>query len=63
MFQIFIGLALLVLIAIPVFILMLVLYQNLLESMKPKVKHKPVRSKSYYTDLDELAPQQLRVVK
>ena len=63
MFQIFIGIALLGLIAIPILISILVLYQNLLENVKPKAKQKPVRAKSYYTDSNELVPAKLRIVK
>lgn len=63
MFKIFIGIAFLGLIAIPVLILILGLRQNLIETIKPKVKKKPVRAKSYYEDSDELAPPKLRIVK
>jgi len=59
----FIGLALLGLMSIPVFILVLALYQNLLENVRPKAKQKPVRTKSYNSDLNELVPAQLRIVK
>jgi len=63
MFQMLIGLAFLGLIAIPIFILILCLYQNLLENLKPKAKQKPIRAKSYDTDSDEFVPVRLRIVK
>jgi len=63
MFQMFIGLAFLGLISMPVLMLILVLYQNLLECVKPKAKQKPARARSYYTGSDELLPAKLRIVK
>ena len=57
------SLALLVVITMPVLIIILALFQNLLEGIKPKSKQKPVRKKSYYTDTDEFLPVKLRIVK
>lgn len=63
MFKMLTSLALLILITMPVFVLVLALYQNLIETIKPKAKQKPVRNRSYYTDTEELSQTKLRIVK
>lgn len=65
MFQMLTGVVFLGLILIPVFILFVTLYQNLLETAKPRQNIKPKRAvaKSNYTDSKELLSTKLRVVK
>lgn len=63
MFQILINIAFLGLITMPIFILILAFYQNLLESIRPKTNKKPSRSSSSYTGSDELGQPKLRIVK
>ncbi len=63
MFSLLTGMALLAIFVIIVFILILALYQNLLECMKPKAKQRPARSKPIYMSSNEFKENKLRIVK
>lgn len=65
MIQMLIDVTFLGLMLTPVFILFVALYQNLLETQKPKqkIEQERISTQFYYTEPDEALPSRLRAVK
>ncbi len=63
MVKTFISLAFLSLITIPILILVLAFYQDLIETIKPKSKQKRAVRQSYYDDSKDILQTKLKVIK